>query len=154
IPVDQPRIYYGEVVGSQPDDYVIVGKDSSSADVEFDRPSGASQENYTYTGAGGVPVSSTFRRLMYAMYFHEPNFLLFQGFNDNSKVLYVRNPRERVEKVAPFLTLDGDPYPAVVDGRVTWILDGYTTASTYPYSQQVDLRAATQDTTSNRGTVL
>ena len=62
-------------------------------------------------------------------------------FNDNSKLMYVRDPRERVEKVAPFLTLDGDPYPAVVDGRVVWILDGYTTSATYPYSQRVDLQA-------------
>ena len=75
-------------------------------------------------------------------------------FNDKSKVIYIRNPRERVEKVAPFLTLDGDPYPAVIDGKVTWILDGYTTSATYPYSQRVDLRAAASDSTSDRGTVL
>ncbi len=84
----------------------------------------------------------------------EPNFLLSDVFNDNSKVMYIRNPRDRVERVAPFLTMDGDPYPAVVNGRVTWILDGYTTSATFPYSQQVDLRSATSDTTSDRGTVL
>ena len=59
--------------------------------------------------------------------------------------MYVRDPRDRVEKVAPFLTLDGDPYPAVVDGRVVWILDGYTTAATYPYSQRINLQDATSD---------
>jgi uncharacterized membrane protein (UPF0182 family) len=154
IPVEQPRIYYGEVVGSPVNDYVIVGKAGDGPDVEFDRPTGTSQENYTYTGKGGVPMASTFRKIMFGLYFREPNFLLFQGFNENSKVMYIRNPRERVEKAAPFLTLDGDPYPAVVNGRVTWILDGYTTSSTYPYSEQVDLRTATQDANSDRGTVL
>ena len=65
-----------------------------------------------------MPVGSFFRRLLYALHFREANFLLSDVFNDNSKLIYVRNPRERVEKVAPFLTLDGDPYPAVVNGRV------------------------------------
>jgi hypothetical protein len=83
--------------------------------------------------------------MLYAWKYKEPNFLISGIFNKDSKVLYVRDPRERVEKVAPFLTIDGDPYPAVIGGRIVWILDGYTTASTYPYSDQVDLRAATSD---------
>ncbi len=153
IEVNEPRIYYGELAGAN--EYIIVGKpDAASADAEFDRPSGESETQYTYAGAGGVPVSSMVRRIMYGLHFWEPNFLLSDVFNENSKVLYIRNPRERVERVAPFLTMDGDPYPAVINGRVTWILDGYTTSATYPYSQQVDLRAATSDTTSDRGTVL
>ena len=65
----------------------------------------------------------------------------------------MRNPRDRVEKVAPFLTLDGDPYPAVVDGRIQWILDGYTTSATYPYSQRVNLQDETTDELTGRGTV-
>ena len=99
----------------------------------------------TYSGSGGVSVASYWRRLLYGWKFKEPNFLISGVFNADSKVLYNRDPRERVEKVAPFLTIDGDPYPAVVNGRITWILDGYTTASTYPYSNQVDLRNATSD---------
>jgi uncharacterized membrane protein (UPF0182 family) len=67
--------------------------------------------------------------------------------------MYVRDPRSRVEKVAPFLTIDGDPYPAVVDGRIKWILDGYTTAATYPYSQRINLQEETTDELTNRGTV-
>ena len=69
------------------------------------------------------------------MKFGEPNFLLSSRVNENSKILYDRDPRERVEKVAPWLTVDGDPYPAVVDGRIMWILDGYTTTDHYPNSR-------------------
>jgi uncharacterized membrane protein (UPF0182 family) len=82
----------------------------------------------------------------------ETNFLLSSVFNENSKLMYVREPRARVEKVAPFLTVDGDPYPAVVGGRIIWILDGYTTASTYPYSTKVDLKAAATDAQTGEGT--
>ena len=66
--------------------------------------------------------------------------------------MYVRDPRSRVEKVAPFLTIDGDPYPAVVDGRIKWILDGYTTSASYPYSQRINLANETRDELTNQGT--
>jgi uncharacterized membrane protein (UPF0182 family) len=72
--------------------------------------------------------------------------------NDASKVLYVRNPRDRVEKAAPFLQVDGDPYPAVVNGRITWILDGYTTSEYYPYSERMELGQAAQDSFTGAGT--
>ena len=152
IKVEQPRINYGEL--AQDDDYVIVGKADGAADGEFDRPAGTGEQQYSYQGTGGVPVGSLFRRIAYGLHFREANFLLSDVFNDNSKVMYVRNPRERVERVAPFLTLDGDPYPAVVNGRVIWILDGYTTSATYPYSQRVDLRDVSEDSQSDAGTVL
>jgi uncharacterized membrane protein (UPF0182 family) len=141
-PVSNPGIYYGENMGS----YAIVGQPQGTSPVEYDGPNGASSDAYvTYTGKGGVSVSSYWRRMLYAYKFKEPNFLISSVFNDDSKILYIRDPRERVEKIAPFLTIDGDPYPAVIDGHITWILDGYTTASTYPYSDQVDLRSATSD---------
>jgi uncharacterized protein len=153
IKVDQPRIYYGEL--AQDDDFIVVGKENAGdVDAEFDRPAGENEQLYTYTGKGGIPIASTVRKLLYGLHFRDANFLLTNTINDNSKLMYIRNPRERVERVAPFLTLDGDPYPAVVGGRVTWILDGYTTSATYPYSQRVDLRAASSDSTSDRGTVL
>src|SRR6185369_11113121 len=153
IKVDQPRIYYGELAGDG--DFAVVGKkDPGAPDIEFDRPAGDNQQLFSYDGTGGVPVSSLFRRVMYGLHFRDANFLLSDVFNDNSKVIYVRNPRERVERVAPFITLDGDPYPAVVGGRVTWILDGYTTSATYPYSQRVDLQEATSDRLSGTGTAL
>ncbi|TYB36077.1 UPF0182 family protein [Micromonospora sp. AP08] len=150
IPAQQPRIYYGERM--EADDYAIVGQ-TGDRNVEFDRPTSTGGEQYyTYTGAGGVEIGSFTRRLLYAIKEQESNFLLSEAVNDDSKLLYVRNPRDRVEKVAPFLTLDGDPYPAVVNGRVLWIIDGYTTAATYPYAERVNLQAETADELTGRGT--
>jgi len=150
ISAQEPRVYYGELATN----YVVVGKKSDAAgDTEFDRPAGDSEQHFTYQGAGGVPVGSFGRRLLYALHYREGNFLLSDVFNDNSKLLYVRDPRDRVEKVAPFLTLDGDPYPAVVGGKIVWILDGYTTAATYPYSQRTDLAEATNDALTGVGGV-
>ena len=135
-------IYYGEGMGS----YAVVGQPPGSAPREYGGPIDTNSDQYvTYSGSGGVSVSSYWRRLLYGWKFKEPNFLISGVFNADSKVLYNRDPRQRVEKVAPFLTIDGDPYPAVVKGHIVWILDGYTTASTYPYSNQVDLRTATSD---------
>lgn len=157
IKVDQPRIYYGERVGGgqQGADYAIVGQTDPERNVEYDRPTGASGDqgiNYTYTGQGGVEIGSFMRRLLYGIKERESNFLLSDAVNENSKLLYVRNPRDRVEKVAPFLTMDGDPYPAMVGGRIVWILDGYTTAGTYPYAQRVNLQSETTDELTNVGT--
>ncbi|WBB74645.1 UPF0182 family protein [Micromonospora sp. WMMD1128] len=150
IPAQQPRIYYGERM--EADDYAIVGQDGDR-NVEFDRPTQTGGEQYyTYSGEGGVKIGSFPRRLLYSIKEQEPNFLLSEAVNENSKLLYVRNPRDRVEKVAPFLTLDGDPYPAVVNGRVLWIIDGYTTAATYPYADRVNLQAETADELTGRGT--
>ncbi|MEU7947666.1 UPF0182 family protein [Micromonospora taraxaci] len=151
ITAKQPRIYYGERMA--PDDYAIVGQSDPNKKAEFDRPVGeGGGESYTYTGEGGVEIGSFARRLLYAIKEQESNFLLSEAVNKDSKLLYVRNPRDRVEKVAPFLTLDGDPYPAVVDGRVQWIVDGYTTAASYPYAERVNLQTETTDELTNRGT--
>ncbi|MER7269724.1 UPF0182 family protein [Micromonospora carbonacea] len=151
IPATQPRIYYGERM--EPEDYAIVGQANPERNAEFDRPTQTGGEQYyTYTGEGGVEIGSFTRRLLYAIKEQESNFLLSEAVNENSKLLYVRNPRDRVEKVAPFLTLDGDPYPAVVGGRVQWIVDGYTTAATYPYAERVNLQAETTDELTGRGT--
>ena len=151
IKVDQPRIYYGE----QSTEYAIVGQTDSNKKVEFDRPqpnNATAEERYTYDGKGGVPIGSFFRRLVFAIKNTESNFLLSDAVNKDSRLMYVRDPRSRVEKVAPFLTIDGDPYPAVVDGRIQWILDGYTTSATYPYSQRVNLQNETRDELTNQGT--
>ncbi|MCW2704137.1 MAG: hypothetical protein JWQ37_2132 [Blastococcus sp.] len=156
ISVDQPRIYYGELIkqGGQ-DVYSVVGAPPGSNPREFDQPEDGSaqgQINNTYDGAGGVSIGSFFRQLTFAIYYRERNFLLSSAVNDNSKVLYVRDPRDRVEKAAPFLQVDGDPYPAVINGRVTWILDGYTTSDSYPYSESMELGAAAQDSLTGSGT--
>ncbi|MFN0284863.1 MAG: UPF0182 family protein [Kineosporiaceae bacterium] len=140
----QPRVYFGE----KSPDYSIVGAPTGTRPQEFDSPdaaSGASGSNYTYTGDGGVPVGSVVNRLLYAVKFRDQNILLSDAINSSSQILYDRRPRARVEKVAPFLTLDGDPYPSVVDGRIVWIIDGYTTTDRYPYSRTQLLADATED---------
>ena len=145
-----PRIYFGENSPS----YSIVGRPEGANPIEVDIPRGGSSagddtENATqntYDGDGGVPVGSLFHKVMYAFKFAEPNIVLSNRVNENSKILYDRHPRDRVEKVAPWLTVDGDVYPAVVDGRVVWIVDGYTTSNSYPYSEHRSLREATDDT--------
>ncbi|MEU8814428.1 UPF0182 family protein [Actinoplanes sp. NPDC048796] len=150
IKVDQPRIYFGE----QSTEYAIVGQEDANKKVEFDRPqeeNNNAEELYTYDGKGGVPIGSFFRRLVFAVKNTESNFLLSDAVNSESRLMYIRDPRSRVEKVAPFLTIDGDPYPAVVDGRITWILDGYTTAATYPYSQKINLANETRDELTGQG---
>ncbi|GIG65320.1 hypothetical protein HNR73_000940 [Phytomonospora endophytica] len=148
IPTDRPQIYYGELMT----DYAVVGQPEGSAPREYDHPAGSEDVLTTYEGSGGVSMSSMWNRMLYAWEFRETKFLLSDAFNDESKLLYNRNPRDRVEKVAPFLTVDGDPYPAVVDGKIVWILDGYTTASTYPYSDKVNLSDASTDTLTGSGT--
>jgi uncharacterized membrane protein (UPF0182 family) len=156
IEVDQPRIYYGELIQQNGTDvYSVVGAPADSDPREFDQPEDGSDEgqlNNTYDGQGGVEIGSFFRQLTFAIYYRERNFLLSGAVNDESKVLYVRDPRDRVEKAAPFLEVDGDPYPAVIDGRVTWILDGYTTSDAYPYSEPRDLGTTAQDSLTGAGT--
>ncbi|HET8614769.1 MAG TPA: UPF0182 family protein [Actinomycetales bacterium] len=144
----EPRIYFGEKSPS----YSIVGAPKGTAPVEFDYPDASARgnENNTYAGNGGVKIGSLPRRLAFAIAFQEQNILLSNRVNSASKILYDRNPRDRVKKVAPWLTLDGDPYPAVVDGRVQWILDGYTTSDGYPNSQKTTLEGATADSLTAR----
>jgi uncharacterized membrane protein (UPF0182 family) len=147
---EQSRIYYGELI----QDYSVVGAPEGARPQEFDLPEGGSDEgqNNTYDGEGGVSVGSFFRQLTFAIYYRERNFLLSNAVNEESKVLYVRDPRERVEKAAPFLEVDGDPYPAVVDGRIVWMLDGYTTSDSFPYSEQMELGEAAADALTGTGT--
>ena len=140
----EPRIYFGENVP----DYSIIGGTTTGEPVEFDYPDDASpngQKNVTYSGKGGVPVGSLFNKLVFALKYQEQRILLSNLINKDSKILFERNPRDRVAKVAPWLTLDGDPYPALVDGRVLWIIDGYTTSAGYPYSRKTTLSNATTD---------
>ena len=139
----QPRVYFGE---NSPD-YSIVGGPSNGSQRELDYPntSNLRQQNYAYQGDGGVAVGSAVNKLLYAIKFREQNILLSDAVTDQSKIMYDRSPRERVEKVAPYLTLDGDPFPSVVDGKIVWILDGYTTTNQYPYSQDTSLRDVTAD---------
>jgi uncharacterized membrane protein (UPF0182 family) len=140
----EPRVYFGENSPA----YSIIGGKKTNAPVEFDYPDDASstgQKNYTYSGKGGVAIGNTLNKILFAVKYGEQRILLSNLINKDSKILYNRSPRERVQKVAPWLTLDGDPYPAVVDGKITWIIDGYTTSAGYPYSQSTSLQDATTD---------
>lgn len=131
----EPRVYFGENVPN----YSIIGGVKTDTPVEFDYPDDTSpngQRNYTYTGSGGVPVGSLINKVIFALKYQEQRILLSNLINKDSKILFERNPRERVAKVAPWLTLDGDPYPALVDGKIMWIIDGFTTSAGYPYSRQ------------------
>jgi uncharacterized protein len=146
IDVKQPRIYYGELNS----DYSIVDTNSSG---EFDRPgSGGEDEVFKYDGSGGVNVGSLTHRLAFAINYRERNILLSSAINGESKILYVRDPADRVEKAAPFLKIDGDPYPAVIDGQIEWIVDGYTTLNNYPYSERQTLGEVAADSRTGQGT--
>ena len=139
----EPRVYFGE----ESPDYSIVGSKTGTPPREFDRedpgqPNG--QVSNTYTGKGGVPIGSFARKMLYAVKFREQKILLSSELNSASKVLYIRDPRERIERVAPWLTLDSDPYPAAINGRIQWIVDGYTTTGNYPYSSRTTLGHATE----------
>ena len=144
ITIDEPRIYYGE----QSPDYSIV--DTAQAEIDGPAGKGDAQATNHYGGSGGIKLDSTARKLLFALKFREKNFLLSNALNSDSKLMYLREPRARVQKVAPFLTLDKDPYPAVVDGKILWIVDGYTTSSGYPYAQRSSFGDVTADST-NRG---
>ena len=145
----QPRVYFGELSPQ----YSIVGAPEGSPPVELDYPDDASptgQATNTYDGNGGVPMGSFFGKLLFATKFQDTNILLSDLVNPESQIMWDRSPLTRVEKVAPWLTLDQDPYPVVANGRIQWIVDGYTLSNDYPYSSRVSLSEATSDSISNR----
>ncbi len=141
----RPQIYFGE----QSPDYSIVGKQPGGRNIELDIPQGSGDPGQstttTYSGKDGVGLGSVFRKLLYAVKFGDANLLLSSRVHDNSKILYDRSPRERVQKVAPWLTVDSDALPAVVDGKIVWILDGYTVSDKYPLSEKKSLQEMTSD---------
>jgi hypothetical protein len=137
--VQQPRTYYGEL--GDPADYAIVGGRDTSAPGEYD----TDRSQYTYDGQGGVRIGGVLNKLVFAAYYGERNILFNQAITDQSKIIFNRHPRDRVEAVAPWLTVDRDPYPAIVDGKITWIVDGYTTLANYPYAKKTPLGQVTND---------
>ncbi|QIK77339.1 UPF0182 family protein [Nocardioides piscis] len=140
----ESRVYFGELSPS----YSVVGQRGDEPAVELDLPKGErddENQTTTYDGKGGVPIGSAIDKLLYAVKFGEPNLVLSGRVHEDSKILYDRNPRRMVEKVAPWLTVDSDPYPAVIDGRIQWILDGYTVTDQFPLSQRESLDEMTED---------
>ena len=142
--ITEPRVYFGE----QSPMYSIVGSPAGGEPRELDYPDDKSangQTNNTYAGKGGVPIGNFFQRLLFAVHYQEPNILLSNQLSSSSKILYTRDPATRVKKVAPWLTLDSDPYPAIVDGKIQWIIDGYTTSNDFPYAARLSLSDVTAD---------
>jgi uncharacterized membrane protein (UPF0182 family) len=142
-PLSQPRVYFGPVIANTANDYAIVGKTGN--DREYDYETNTETKNYTYTGSGGVPVGNWLARSVFAAKFAERNFLFSNVIGSNSKILFNRDPAERVEAVAPWLTTDSTVYPAIVNKKMVWIVDGYTTLDNYPYSELTSLSSATAD---------
>ena len=129
----EPRIYFG----ANSPTYSIVGAPAGAEPLEFDFPAGEGESNETYTtftGSGGPLVGNIFTRIAYSLKFQSEQILLSDAINADSQILYNRSPAERIAEVAPYLTVDTEIYPAVVDGRIKWIVDGYTTTTQYPYS--------------------
>ena len=128
--ITQPAIYFGELTGEGVDDYALAPSDTR----EFDYPQGSQDVFTTYTGTHGVPMTAV-NRALWALRLGEFNLLVSPQVTDKTELLYRRLILERANELAPFLTFDQDPYVVVVDGRVYWIIDAYTTGDTYPYSQ-------------------
>ncbi|QYM76481.1 UPF0182 family protein [Leucobacter luti] len=121
---------------------------AGEAEVVDEPAEGGRQNMTTFAGDGGPELGNIFTKLIYALKFQDMEVLLSGAVVDGSQILYDRNPVERVQKVAPYLTLDKAPYASVVDGRIVWIIDGYTTSDNYPYSESKDMNALTVDASS------
>ena len=143
----EPRVYFGENSPA----YSIVGAPEGGEPLELDFPAGEGENDQTYntfTGDGGPMISGIIPRLAYALKFQSEQILLSDAITSESQILYDRDPRQRVAAVAPFLELDSDVYPAVVDGELLWIVDGYTTSNNYPYSRSEELAQIVSDSNS------
>lgn len=133
---EQPRIYYGE--GFSPSDYSIVASQQDELDYPLEE---GGVERSNYEGEGGVNVGGFLRRIAFAIRERDPNLVLSSLITSESKILIYRNVRDRVLRAAPFLSLDSDPYPVVAEGRMKWIIDGFTSTRYYPYSERFDAGA-------------
>ncbi|MDF2272859.1 UPF0182 family protein [Streptomyces coacervatus] len=145
----QQQIYYGEKTTA----YSIVGGPQKEIDYSDD----SGEKTTSYKGKSGVNLANPINRAAYAVAFNEPQILYSGAIGEGSRILYNRTPKERVEAVAPWLTIDGDAYPAVVNHRIQWIVDAYTTTNGYPYASRTTLGDTTADsltaTNTNRAVV-
>jgi len=132
LPIEQPEIYYGELT----DNYVIVGTTTD----EFDYPLGDQNQETRYAGEGGMAVGGMLRQVLLSLYLGEFDILLSQYIQDESKILLHRDISRRAARIAPFLRYDRDPYLVVADGRLSWMIDAYTTSGNYPYSEPYGTR--------------
>ena len=124
--IERPEVYFGELTN----DYVIV----NTKEAEFDYPDGSENKYTNYEGKSGVKLNPL-NRLLFAIREGNVNILVSSNITSKSRIMYVRNVVSRVEKIMPYLAYEEDPYMTIVDGRLYWILDAYTTSSKYPYSE-------------------
>ncbi|MEW5974740.1 MAG: UPF0182 family protein [Acidobacteriota bacterium] len=128
IEVSRPQIYFGEIT----DSYCFVKTKAK----EFDFPSGDENVYTDYSGTGGIPVNSFFRKLLFGFHFKEPKIILSSDITGESRLMFGRDIQTRVRKLLPFLRYDADPYMVIAeDGHLYWIVDGYTVDSRFPYSR-------------------
>lgn len=125
----KPQVYFGELTN----DYVIV----NTSELEFDYPKGESNEMTTYDGQAGIKLNFM-NRLMFAIKERDMKLLIASGINSDSKVLINRNVKARVKKIAPFITFDENPYAIIENGKIYYIIDGYTNTEYYPYSEPIN----------------
>ena len=131
--IAQPRVYFGEAISSS--NFVIVGTKEQEVDYPLESAAGEATFAFnSYDGEGGIPMGSFFRRAAFALRFADLNTLISGQVTGDSRILMVRNIRDIVEKAAPFLHVDADPYTVIVDGHLVWVIDLYTTTDRYPYS--------------------
>lgn len=126
ITIDRPEIYYGELTNN----YIITNTDEA----EFDYPSGESNVETFYEGTGGIRLNGL-NRLLFSIKEQSLKMLISNNISSDSKILLYRNINERVRKIAPFITFDKDPYVVVNEGKLYWVIDGYTMSSNYPYAE-------------------
>jgi uncharacterized membrane protein (UPF0182 family) len=147
VPITRPELYYGE----EPEHYVVVNTRAR----EFDYPVGEGSVQTVFEGKGGVQLGSILQRLIFAWHFADLNVAISDSLTSESRILFRRNIQDRIETLAPFLTLDRDPYLVIADGRLFWLQDAYTTTTHYPYSRPISgqLNAGLNDTNYIRNSV-
>lgn len=123
----QPQIYFGE----KTDNYIIV----KTEEKEFGYPSGDKNIYERWEGTGGIKLDSYLKKLAFSVRFGALKIMLAREINDESVILFDRNIKTRVRKIAPFLQFDADPYPVIANGKIYWIIDGYTISSLVPYAE-------------------
>jgi hypothetical protein len=134
INVTRPEIYYGELTN----DFIVV----KTLQKEFDYPKGDINVFTTYSGIGGVPVDSPLKKILFATRFGDINLILSKYITEESKIMFHRNIMDRVKTLAPYLQYDDDPYITVINGKLYWVIDAYTSLNGFPYSQKIYWKGA------------